>query len=147
MTPHLNSLKTIQMRGHNIVYRNMLWPLIWTISYCQTCLKGSSQRAHKNWLLKTSDPLIQWPIKTGLTVVSMRNKKEIIIKYSLLSWVMEQQLSFRHWVTKGENMSSSDKSDFTPLLFAFVYKLLLILFCRKIWNAFFFFQGGVAANL
>ena len=27
--------------------------------YSQTCLKGSPQGTHKNWLLKTGDPLIQ----------------------------------------------------------------------------------------
>ena len=62
--------------------------------YSQTCLKGSPQGTHKNWQLKTGDPLIQvhlycilvqrtpkkwllktcdlliqWPLKTGLTVL------------------------------------------------------------------------------
>ena len=27
--------------------------------YSQTCLKGSPKGTHKNWLLKTGDPLIQ----------------------------------------------------------------------------------------
>ena len=51
--------------------------------YSQICLKGSPQGSHKNWLLKTGDPLIQvhlhcillqgtpkkWLLKAGLTVV------------------------------------------------------------------------------
>ena len=66
---------------------------VYMYMYSQTRLKGSSQGTHKNWLLKTVDlliqvhlhcnlvqgtpkywlpttggPLIQWPLKTSLTI-------------------------------------------------------------------------------
>ena len=76
--------------------------------YSQTCLKGSPQGTHKNWLLetgdpliqvhlrcilakglpkkwllKTGDPLIQLPLKTGLTVIHGKVLKKVFYLVSL----------------------------------------------------------------